>query len=211
MIHALFWFAAANAFVYLFFTARPTGLIRTLTKTLSVAALAGIAALAGLWLLFLALALCAIGDAFLSRDGDETFMMGIGAFALGHLVYVAVFLTHPSSDLALIGANMVPLIALMGLGVVTAIVLPPRAGDLRFPVLAYIPIIMAMGIAALTLPQSGNLIWAFPAAIAFVASDLILAAEQFLLPQGHRLLRVTPYAVWPLYWGAQVGFVVAFV
>lgn len=211
MPHALFWFAAANAFVYLFLTARPASALRTATKTLSVAALAVIAGLAGLWLLCLALALCAAGDALLSRETDQTFMAGIGAFALGHLTYIAVFLLHPASDLLLIGAQVLPVTALIGLGVAMAFLLPPRAGTLRGPVLTYIPIILGMGVAALALPQSGPLVWVFPAAISFVASDLILATEKFLLRPGHPLLRITPYGVWPLYWGAQAGFVIAFV
>lgn len=211
MTQILLWFAAANAFIYLFLTARPVSAVRTATKTLSVAALAAVAALAGLWLLCLALALCALGDALLSRESDQTFMAGIGAFALGHLAYVAVFLTHPASDTALITANLLPLLGLMGLGAAMAVLLPPRAGDLRGPVLAYIPIILGMGITALALPKTDALIWVFPAAISFVASDLILATEKFLLRPGHPLLRVTPYAVWPLYWGAQAGFIIAFV
>ncbi|SLN57891.1 YhhN-like protein [Falsiruegeria litorea R37] len=211
MTQTLLWFAAANAFIYLFLTARPVSTVRTATKTLSVAALAAIAAFAGFWLLCLALALCALGDALLSRESDQTFMAGIGAFALGHLAYIVVFLTQPTSDVALIAANLLPLLALIGFGAAMAVLLPPRAGELRGPVLAYIPIILGMGIAALALPATGPLIWVFPAAMSFVASDLILATEKFLLPTGHPLLRITPYAVWPLYWGAQAGFIIAFV
>ena len=211
MIQTLLWFAAANAFIYLILTARPVSSLRSATKTLSVAALAAVAALAGLWLLCLALALCALGDALLSRESDQTFMAGIGAFVLGHLAYIVVFLTHPASDTALITANLLPLLGLIGLGAVMAVLLPPRAGELRGPVLAYIPIILGMGVAALALPKTGALIWVFPAAMSFVGSDLILATEKFLLPPGHPLLRLTPYAVWPLYWGAQAGFIFAFV
>jgi hypothetical protein len=41
-------------------------------------------------------------------------------------------------------------------------------------------------------------------------SDRVLAAETFVLAQDHPLRRITPYAVWPLYWGAQAGFLAAF-
>lgn len=211
MLFALFLFAAANAIAYLFLTTGSVGTIRTLTKTLSVAALAVIAGVADDWLLFLALALCATGDALLSRDTDQTFMAGIGAFAAGHLAYIALFLTHPGSDWALIGSNSGPLLVLIGLGIAVSVLLPPRAGALRIPVLAYIPIILGMGIAALALPRVGSLIWVFPAAAAFVASDLILATEKFLLRSDHPALHLTPYAIWILYWGAQAGFVFAFV
>ncbi len=85
-----------------------------------------------------------------------------------------------------------------------------RAGDLRGPVLAYIPIILGMGIAVLSLPETGALRWALPAAIAFIVSDLILATEMFLLPPDHPALKLTPYLIWPLYWGAQAGLLIAF-
>ena len=42
---------------------------------------------------------CATGDALLSRETETTFMAG--AFAAGHLAYIALFLTHPASDPAL--------------------------------------------------------------------------------------------------------------
>ncbi len=76
--------------------------------------------------------------------------------------------------------------------------------------LGYIPVILGMGIAALALPGQGMLVWVLPAALAFVASDLVLAFETFILPKDHPVMRVTPYVVWPLYWGAQAGFLAAF-
>jgi uncharacterized membrane protein YhhN len=94
------------------------------------------------------------------------------------------------------------------LGGLAARILAPKAGALKGPVLAYIPIILGMGLAALTLGEGRGLVLA--AAFAFVFSDLILATEKFLLPGGHGLLRWTPYAIWVLYWGAQFGFFAAF-
>ena len=56
----------------------------------------------------------------------------------------------------------------------------------------------------------GTIETVLPAALAFVASDVVLAFETFVLPEGHRFRRIAPYAVWPLYWGAQLGFWYAF-
>ncbi|MEX0316955.1 MAG: lysoplasmalogenase [Ruegeria sp.] len=211
MMPFLFFGAAACALAYLPRTARPASLLRTVLKTGSVALLALIAWQNGAPLLLTgALGLCALGDALLSRETDSTFMAGIGAFAAGHIAYIALFLSHPASDPARIATQPGVIVALVLLGLVMAILLAPRAGELRGPVLAYIPIILGMGITVLALPKDSPLDWAFPAALAFIASDLILAAEKFLLPYGHPALRLTPYLVWTLYWGAQAGLLLAF-
>lgn len=210
-MNILIWIAAACALAYLPLSPRPASTIRTALKTASVALLALFAALSGsATLLILALALCAMGDALLSRESETSFMAGIGAFAAGHLAYIALFLSHPTSNVALIFDHPGYVWTLILLGIVTATLLAPRAGDLKVPVLAYIPIILGMGITVLALPDTGALRWALPAAMAFIASDLILATEKFLLPANHPALKLTPYLIWPLYWGAQAGFLIAF-
>jgi len=211
MTTILFWAAFGCALAYLALTARAASPIRTVLKTSSVAILALVALMLSTpWMLVLALALCSVGDALLSRETETTFMAGIAAFAAGHLTYIALFLTLPTSDPALILASPAVFWSLITLGIVMATLLTPRAGDLKGPVLAYIPIILGMGVTVLALPETGALRWALPAAIAFIASDLILATEKFLLPEDHPALKLTPYMVWPLYWGAQAGFLIAF-
>ncbi|MEY8841036.1 lysoplasmalogenase family protein [Cribrihabitans sp. XS_ASV171] len=203
--------AAACALAYLPLSPRKPGLLRTALKTASVALLACGSALAGLpWLLTLALALCAAGDALLAQESEGGFMAGVGAFAAGHLAYVALFLTHPAADPARLAQAPLALGALALLGLGMALLLGPRAGALRDPVLGYIPVILAMGVAALTLPRIGGLALVLPAACAFIASDTVLAAGKFLIPEGHPAQRLVPWLVWPLYWGAQAGFLVAF-
>ncbi|WP_411352487.1 lysoplasmalogenase family protein [Leisingera aquaemixtae] len=202
--------AAACALIYLVMAAQPPGLLRSVLKTASVVLLALAALLVGApWLLAVALGLCALGDLFLSRDGEGAFMAGVGAFAAGHLAYAVLFLTQGASDparlLQMPGAIIAAALLLLGLAM--ARVLAPRAGALKGPVLAYIPIILGMGAAALTLPFG---LGVFAAACAFMLSDMVLAAETFVLPEDHALRRITPYAVWPLYWGAQAGFLAAF-
>ncbi|WP_291732660.1 lysoplasmalogenase [Leisingera sp. F5] len=207
------WTAAGAAICaagYLFLTAQPPGILRSLAKTAAVALLALGGGLAGApLLLVLALGLCALGDLFLSRDGESAFMAGVGAFAAGHLAYAALFLTRPDSDPVRVMQMPAAAVAagLLVLGLIMMRVLAPRAGALKAPVLAYIPIILGMGAAALTLPFGT---WVFAAACAFMLSDMILAAETFVLSDEHPLRRITPYAVWVLYWGAQAGFLAAF-
>lgn len=210
MTMALIWIAAASALAYLPMSPRPASALRSVFKTASVALLALVAALSGApVLLTIALALCAAGDALLSRETESTFMAGIGAFAAGHLAYIALFLSNPASDAALIFDRPGIFWTLIILGIVAAALLAPRAGDLKIPVLGYIPIILGMGVTVLALPEAGALRWALPAALAFIASDLILATEKFLLPAGHPALRVTPFMIWILYWCAQAGLLLA--
>ncbi len=207
--------ALVCALAYLPLVGRDPGPLRSAVKTASVLLLAAAAAQAQAQapvLLILALVLCALGDWCLSRPGERAFMAGVGAFATGHLAYIALFLTREAADPEQLTAGW-RLAALAGLGLLGAAMaarLAPRAGALRLPVLIYIPIILGMGACALTLPPQGPLALALPAALSFIASDLILAWEVFLFRPGYRMLKLTPYAVWLLYWGAQAGFLAAF-
>ncbi len=205
--------ASLCALSYLALSARPTSRLRSVIKLASVALLAlAVAVAQGPVLLVVALTFCAMGDLALSRDGEGAFMAGIGAFAAGHLAYVALFLTHPLAEPArLIGAPQAWVaIGFVLLGIVMAAILGPRAGALRGPVLGYVPIILGMGIAVLVLPGQGALRLALPAAIGFVVSDLVLAVDTFLLRRDHPAKAWAPHAVWVTYWGAQAGFVAAF-
>ncbi|MEO1138805.1 MAG: lysoplasmalogenase [Pseudomonadota bacterium] len=161
--------------------------------------------------LIVALLCCAVGDYFLSRDGDVAFMTGVAAFAAGHLAYVALFLStaKDGAELPTIGVFALAWLLLI-LGLVMATLLWSRAGQLRVPVLIYIPIILGMGWAALSVPMSGPLAAVLPAALIFVASDITLAVEKFLLPQMHPARAYTPYVIWTTYWSAQAMFTLAY-
>ncbi|AUQ73810.1 lysoplasmalogenase [Phaeobacter piscinae] len=208
--------AALSALLYLGLTARSPTALRSVTKTLAVLLLAVAAWLGGgPLLLTLALGLCAVGDFCLSRDGESAFMAGVGAFAAGHLIYIFLFLAQESSDLARLVQlpQLVGALVLAVAGLAMARLLAPRAGALKGPVLAYVPIILGMGLAALTLPLGIGLTGlelVLPAAVAFMASDIVLAFETFVFGEDHPARRITPYVVWPLYWGAQAGFLLAF-
>ncbi|AVO36947.1 lysoplasmalogenase [Pukyongiella litopenaei] len=206
--------AVTCALIYLPLASRPPSTGRTVAKTGAVGLLALAAwAAQGPALLVLALLLCSLGDACLSRSGDRAFITGAGAFALGHLVLIALFLGDPAADPARILAPPRIWIAL-GLGVLVLAVLRwigPRAGAMRGVVSAYIPVILAMGLAALCLPGDGRLALVVPAALAFMLSDTVLAIEKFALPPDHPALRWTPGIIWPFYWGAMFGIWYAFI
>ncbi|MCU4752909.1 lysoplasmalogenase [Halobacteria archaeon AArc-curdl1] len=118
------------------------------------------------------LGFCAIGDVTL-----EWFLVGLTAFLLGHLWYLAGFLTRARVTSARV-ASVVPLAAL---GVAIAIPLLSAiqgAGDthLLLPVAGYIIVILTMAWAALL---SGNR-WAIVGSLLFVTSDAILSWNMFV-------------------------------
>lgn len=210
MIWLLYGAALLSAVYFVGFCYRGPSAAKSLTKTGAVALLALLAWLGGgpLWLC-VALSLSALGDYLLARGQESAFLAGVGAFAAAHLAYVVAFLAHPLADLSLAfaGGRLVLMLALIALGIVMAVLLFRRAGEMRYAVVAYVPVILSMSVAALSLPFDGPLSLILPGALLFLTSDLILAIEEFLLPEDHRVRRVTPFLVWPSYWGAQLLFV----
>jgi uncharacterized membrane protein YhhN len=211
----LLWFAAVLALIYLaVFCYRSVSWPKTGIKTLSVLLLAVIAWQTGAsgWLIA-ALSLCALGDFLLSREDEQSFLAGVGAFALGHVAYIILFLGTPGADIGRLVAAPQAFItgALVIFAAVMARLLLPRAGGLAGPVLAYIPIICGMGIAAVALPFGGQWSWVFPGALLFMLSDFVLAMEMFVLPKSVPMRRFTPFIIWLTYWGAQFSLFSSFV
>ncbi|WP_371228726.1 lysoplasmalogenase [Roseovarius sp. 2305UL8-3] len=202
--------AALLAALYLvWFCFRPSSLLKTCVKTASVLLLVVAAALVNAPVaLIVALALCAIGDFFLSLEGERSFLAGVAAFAAGHIAYIVLFISHPASDSA--GVPVWAIAVLFLFAAIMMALLYRHAGSLRFAVLAYVLVIAGMGVAAMSVPSSGALWLALPAALMFMASDTVLATEMFLLRSDHPLRKVTPFIVWALYWLAQLGFLLAF-
>ena len=176
---------------------------KTLWKGLAVAPLVTISALIPAPVaLTVGLFLCLLGDLALSRPGERWFLAGMAAFAGGHVAYTVLFFQAGSlPGVTAPGLALATFAALMGWA------LWSRTGGLRWPVTAYVAVILVMGLAALGLPPGRVGTIAALAAGAFVASDAVLAAEMFLLAEGSRAKRLAPFAVWPLYLAAQWGFV----
>ncbi|PCH93418.1 MAG: lysoplasmalogenase [Rhodobacteraceae bacterium] len=207
--------AALCAVLYLLgFCYRATSGRKTIVKTTSVAALAVVTLLVQtpIWL-SIALIFCALGDYYLSRKDQANFLKGVGAFAVGHLFFIVLFLQDPLSELTRIGQTT-QLAALLFLVVMSLIMLGrlwPRTGDLRHAVAGYICIITGMGIAVATLPWQGNYIYIIGGAVLFILSDLVLSTEVFILPADSRLRKITPFVVWSFYWTAQFLITAGFV
>lgn len=181
------------------FAGGPATAARSAVKTGSVLALAlaGVAAGAP-GLVVAGLALGAAGDFFLSRPGTRAFLAGMAAFAAGHLAYGAAFLAAAGPPLG--AAPLLPALILVALALSTEVWLAPRTGALRWPVRGYVAVITLMALAALALPAPR---WpALLGALLFLVSDLLLALDLFVLPDG-RLKRAIGRALWAAYWSGQ--------
>lgn len=152
-----------------------------------------------IWVM-LALLFSAAGDVALSLDGERYFVHGLALFLIAHLWYVVAF----GQTMAFQAASIIPLtfITLFALYLIRK--LYPALGGLRIPVLCYIAVIIAMGVAAsLHAPFSWLLI---AGAIIFMLSDSSIAIHKFLHPIPGR-----DFIVMSTYYVAQFLLVMGFV
>ncbi len=147
-----------------------------------------------------ALALSFVGDvALIPRGRGGSFLLGLGAFLLGHVAFALAFVIRGigATDLALAGAASIGAAIVVGRWL-----LPTVKGGMRRPVIAYIVVITAMvalSVAVMGGPDPHALIPA--AALVFWMSDLCVARNRFVAPG------FTNRAVGlPLYYAAQVAF-----
>lgn len=203
--------SAGAALAYgVFLSPQPPSAIRTVVKTLAVAPLALLVMVSnGHPLLALGLVLSAVGDAFLAGEPRRWLPFGLGAFLLAHLLYVAVFL-YVGGDLDALREPLraAGILAVIGAGVLMTGWLWPRLGRMRIPVVVYVAAIAAMVAASLLLPGS---YWpVMLGALAFFASDAILAAGLFRGVVLGGSERLSAWAVWGLYYLGQVGITSGF-
>lgn len=198
------------ALVYgLVLTGRPPSLVRTLVKAVAVGALAVLAFLSGApWLLAAGLLLCAAGDGFLAGDPRRWLTPGLGAFLLGHVLYIFLFQEMRDPALEMTLPQLAGCIAVGAAAVAMLAHLWKALGTMRPAVILYVIAIAVMVGSSFLLDA---VYWpAMVGAVAFMASDAILAIDLFreekLLGSG----RLTRWAVWFLYYGGQAGIAWAF-
>jgi uncharacterized membrane protein YhhN len=201
--------SAAAALIYLLVVDFAPSLARTAVKTLATALLAWLVIrLQGPWLLAVALVLSAVGDAFLSREGEKAFLGGLASFLFAHVAYVALFLqvgggpavlAEPwrSAGLAMAAAPALAMLAALW----------RRVGPtLRLPVAAYMLAILAMFTAALTTCSPPVV----AGAALFILSDTLLAIEKFVMAAISPHRAWVRHAVWALYYAAQLAITLGF-
>jgi uncharacterized membrane protein YhhN len=147
-------------------------------------------------LLGLALALGSLGDVLLDWNAN-LFPAGLGAFLVGHFVYITLFWRNRPRTTPLRGSDKM---IILGLGLFVALMsvyLLPATGSLGPAVALYMGTLTGMVIStvALQLPER----WVMAGALLFLFSDTILAVSKFRSPMpGHELL------VWPTYYIGQL-------
>jgi len=151
-------------------------------------------------LILAALTACALGDALLLKPGPfpgtsaRPFLSGMAAFALGHALFALAF-----HRLAILGPDILPASALI-LASAGAACLLARHSPLRLPATLYGAIIGTMIVASL-LTANPTLI---AAALAFAASDIVVALNRFGPAQGRGSWHFA--LITPLYFTAQLAF-----
>ena len=142
------------------------------------------------------LVFCLIGDVAL-LDVIDKFVVGLAAFLVGHVVFIAMFATlHLDRPLWGIAALvvLVPHGAIIGRRIVAGAA--AQDGALKLPVVAYLFVITAMAVVAV---MTGRW-WAVAGAALFVASDTVLGWRAFVTEK--KWMAIT---VMVTYHGALVG------
>lgn len=140
----------------------------------------------GFGVLLFAVLFCWAGDILLifTEQNELFFLLGLGAFLLGHIGYIFTFRKCKAS-----GKNKslpaiyygLPLIYAIGL----LLLLIPKLGDMTVPVVAYAVVISMMCVAAMWRWGNTSVVsfkMVIYGAILFVISDSIIAVNKFYAP-----------------------------
>jgi uncharacterized membrane protein YhhN len=130
-----------------------------------------------LWILA-ALTLSLAGDVCLMFEGNRGFVAGLSSFLLAHVAFVAAFLQGVASP-TLPGW----LAAVVFYAVALLVVLLPRAGALKVPVLAYCLVLAAMVFAAAARHAQladADTVRGLAGALLFMLSDSLLGWRRFV-------------------------------
>ena len=141
--------------------------------SLAVLAFLNIAGLRGK-LIGMGLFFSGVGDIVLELDRDSLFTLGLGAFLVAHLFYITAF----KKGIQFKGPRVMVAAVILVYGCLIAFVMIPNLGDMLGPVVAYLLVIVAMGILA---ALSGVNHWfVVIGACLFIASDSIIAVNYFI-------------------------------
>ncbi len=132
------------------------------------------------------------GDMLLEYE-PSMFVYGLIAFLLAHVAYIAAFLKRSKKIV------LIPLIFLMGYGMVVYWLLYPGLGNMAHPVLIYIIVILTMCWRAFAQTDFNKYaVYALAGALLFVVSDSLIAFNKFYVE-----LEFARYLIMLTYWAAQ--------
>ena len=131
------------------------------------------------------------GDILLDLPYANIFIFGLVAFLVAHLFYTVLFFRYAKSP---DGFGKVTIAGLVIFAGVMMWIFRGIAPALYGPVVLYILVIITMSIGALLVPAENRLL--FWGAIMFIASDVVLAINKFLVvvPYG-RIINISLYFI----------------
>jgi len=192
--HGFIYIAAASAFLMLM-GMDMVGPGRTILKaipvsTLMVLVLRDIRGFARICLVG-ALLGSVCGDILLDLSYANVFIVGLVAFLVGHLFYTVLFFRYAKSPDEFGKVMIAGLVLFAG---VMIWIFRGIAPTLYGPVALYIVVIVTMSIGALLVPAGNRLL--FWGALLFIASDVVLAVNKFLvvIPYG-RVINISLYFI----------------
>jgi len=145
---------------------------------IAIALMSGVPSVLYGQLILLGLIACAFGDVFLlSRKSQALFVVGMAAFAIGHLAYLGAFITVPRDALSLTDIIVSGVTLFIGFGIYRWLK-PHLPKEMRRPVVIYFVIILMMVIHALRLPTQGPLLLAMIGAVMFAVSDVFVGRDR---------------------------------
>lgn len=139
---------------------------------------------------------CVIGDVLLEVS-PSTFTAGLVAFLIGHVFYIFAYLKRTRRPAPLWGLGFA------GYGLSMVMFLRPGLGAMLVPVTLYTVAICVMlwrAGALLGRPPTALGRFAFLGAVAFAASDSLIALNKF-----HEPIALVRYPIIVLYWLGQLG------
>jgi len=153
-------------------------------------------------LLCLALAFGSLGDVLLDWNQD-LFPAGLGAFLIGHFLYIALFLRNRPRPLRLQAQDKAIIAGLFVFAAVMGGYLLPATGGLAPAVAVYMCALTGMVICAVVLGLPER--WLVIGALLFLTSDTILAISKFKSPVPGR-----EFLIWPTYYIGQLLIAIGF-
>ncbi|MGJ8558715.1 MAG: lysoplasmalogenase [Litorimonas sp.] len=155
--------------------------------------------LGGPWLLVTALGFGAIGDGFMSGNPKKWLLPGLLAFFVGHLAYLALFMTTPHTPIDRVTLSIACGVFFFSGGFV--LFLWKSLEEMRWPVVAYTTVIAFMGATAVLLDVGTSFV--VIGAAMFILSDVLVAMETFKIEDDARIRLLTSPVLWALYFGGQ--------
>jgi len=177
----------------------PPFVVGTIFKASSIVVLGLIALFARSRLLAAGLLFGALGDALLAWS-PETFLYGAGAFLIGHLFYITLFLRSAALQQP---PRLLAALALIIAAIVMTALLVPRDNAMFAPLGVYTGVLTLMALCSFTLPATRWL--AMAGAVLFFISDGFVAWNMFHTATDPTLAFWRSFAGWMIYWGGQAA------